>query len=69
LALQECGRRVALHIGRHRRLAEEHKKRTYIQKYIPHIGHALQEILGLTDRSREKTIATLTDVLEKSRKM
>lgn len=69
LALQECGRRVALHIGRNRRMAEEHKKRTYIQKYIPHIGYALQEILGLTDRSREKTIATLTDVLEKSRKM
>ncbi len=68
-ALQECGRRVALHIGRHRRAAEEHKKRSYIQKYIPHIGVALQEILGLSDRSREKTITTLTDVLERSRKM
>ena len=69
LALQECGRRVALHIGRHRRMAEEHKKRTYIQKYIPHIGIALQEILGLSDRAREKTVETLTDVLERSRKM
>ncbi len=69
LALQECGRRVALHIGRHRRMAEEHKKRSYIQKYIPHIGIALQEILALSDRERDKTVETLTDVLERSRKM
>jgi len=69
LGLQECGRRVALHIGRRRRAAEEHKKRSYIQKYIPQIGIALQEILGLSDRSRDKTVKTLTDVLERSRKM
>jgi DNA topoisomerase-6 subunit B len=67
LALQECGRRLAGHISRHRRLADAHKKHSYIQKYIPHIGIALQEILGLTDKQREQTVATLTDVLEKSR--
>ncbi|MCP5118623.1 MAG: DNA topoisomerase VI subunit B, partial [bacterium] len=69
LGLQECGRRAALFIGRRRRMAEEHKKRSYIQKYIPHIGIALQEILGLSDRARDKTVSTLTDILEKSRKM
>lgn len=67
LALQECGRRLALHINRRRREHEEGKKRSYIQKYIPHIGIALQEILGFDDREREKTVATLTDVLERSR--
>lgn len=67
LALQECGRRLALHINRRRREHEEGKKRSYIQKYIPHIGIALQQILGFDDREREKTVATLTDVLERSR--
>jgi DNA topoisomerase-6 subunit B len=68
LALQECGRRLAAHVSRHRRVAEEQKKRSYIQKYIPQIGIALQEILGLTDAQRERTITALTEVLEKSRR-
>jgi DNA topoisomerase VI subunit B len=68
-ALQECGRRAALHISRHMRAADEHKKQSYIQKYIPHIGIALQEILGLTDQARDKTVDALTDTLERSRKM
>jgi len=67
LALQEAGRRVSLHIGRTRRDREEGKKRTYIQKYIPHIGAALQEILKLSDPERDKTVAVLIDVLERSR--
>ncbi len=67
LALQEAGRRVGAHIGRVRRAKEEGKKRSYIQKYIPHIGYALQEILGLKDPERDSTIEILTDVLEKSR--
>ncbi len=69
LALQECGRRLSAYIGRRRKIAEEHKKRSYIQKYIPHIGIALQEILSLSDSEREKTVEILTDVLERSRKM
>ncbi len=67
LALQEAGRRVGAHIGRVRRARDEGKKRSYIQKYIPHIGYALQEILGLKDPERDRTIEILTDVLEKSR--
>ena len=55
-ALLECGRRLALHIGRRRRDADEGKKRSYIEKYIPHIGIALQEILGLSDAERERTV-------------
>jgi DNA topoisomerase VI subunit B len=67
LALQECGRRLALHINRTRREHDEGKKRSYIQRYIPHIGIALQQILKLSDTERERTVATLTDVLERSR--
>lgn len=67
LGLMEAGRRLGLYIRRQRRDAEEHKKRSYIQKYIPHIGAALQDILRLTDPERETTVATLTDVLEKAR--
>jgi len=67
LALQECGRRLALHINRTRRAHEEGKKRSYIKKYIPLIGVALQQILALTDADRERTVATLTQILEKSR--
>ncbi|MBP6875825.1 MAG: DNA topoisomerase VI subunit B [Candidatus Eisenbacteria bacterium] len=69
LALQECGRRLGGHIGRSRRVADEEKKRSYIQKYIPHIGIALQEILNLSDKEREKTVAVLTETLERSRRM
>lgn len=67
LGLQEAGRRVGMHIRRHKRDQEEHQKRSYIQKYIPHIGIALQEILGLSDADRNRTVGVLTDVLERSR--
>ncbi len=67
LGLQEAGRRVSLHISRTRRDREETKKRSYIQKYIPHIGAALQEILGLSDAQRLEAIEVLTGVLERSR--
>ncbi|MCP4006361.1 MAG: DNA topoisomerase VI subunit B [bacterium] len=69
LALQDCGRRLSTHVRRRRREADELKKRSYIQKYIPHVALALQEILGFDDKVRENTVATLTDVLEKSRKL
>ncbi|MBU1702353.1 MAG: DNA topoisomerase VI subunit B [Candidatus Eisenbacteria bacterium] len=69
LALQEAGRRLASHIGRRRKEKEEAQKRSYIQKYIPHIGIALQSILSLKDAEREKTVDLLSSILEKSRKM
>jgi len=69
LGLQECGRRMAIHVKRRRREAEAAKKRDYISSYIPHIANALRNILELTDRAEGKIRTTLTDVLEKSRKM
>lgn len=67
LALQECGRKLATHIRAHRRTAEEEKKRSYIEKYIPHIGIALREILGFSEDAEQNLVVTLKDVLERSR--
>ncbi len=68
LGLQECGRRMGTYIRKGKRLKREYEKRSYIEKYIPHIGIALQEILDLTNQTRDDTVATLEDVLHKSRK-
>jgi DNA topoisomerase-6 subunit B len=69
LTLQECGRRVATHIRKRRREADEAKKRAYIEKYIPQVAVGLQEILGFPERERDKVVADLTEVLERSRRM
>jgi DNA topoisomerase-6 subunit B len=68
LALQECGRHLGRYIRRKKRETEELKKRQYIEKYIPQIGLALQEILDLKDTQRERTVKKLQGVLERSRK-
>jgi len=68
LALQEAGRQLARFIRRRQREREANQKQSYIQKYIPHIGDALQEILTLDEPGREDVIVTLTDTLERSRK-
>jgi DNA topoisomerase VI subunit B len=68
-ALQECGRRLSRHIRRKRRILDEAKKAKYIEKYIPHIGEALQQILGLTDPKRDLVVDKLTGILERSRSM
>ncbi len=69
LALQEAGRQLKRHINRRAREKDALKKQSYIQKYIPYIGEALQEILGIDDVERDEVIATLTDTLERSRKL
>jgi DNA topoisomerase-6 subunit B len=69
LALQECGRRLGAFIRRGQRERDEMKKRSYIEKYIPHIGIALQEILGISEAEEKKIVDTLEDTLERSRKL
>jgi DNA topoisomerase-6 subunit B len=69
LGLQECGRRIATHIRKRRRDADEAKKRAYIEKYIPQVAVGLQQILELSDKQRDRVVEDLTDVLERSRKM
>ncbi|NNL84054.1 MAG: DNA topoisomerase VI subunit B [Myxococcales bacterium] len=67
LGLQECGRRVATHIRKRRRAADEAKKRAYIEKYIPQVAVGLQQILGFSDKERDLVVTDLSDVLERSR--
>jgi DNA topoisomerase-6 subunit B len=46
---------------------EEEKKKSYIEKYIPHIGIALREILALSEKAESDLVVRLKDVLERSR--
>ncbi len=69
LGLQECGRQVGMWIRKRRREADEAKKRAYIEKYIPQVAIGLQQILGFDDGERNRVVASLTDVLERSRRM
>ncbi len=67
LALQECGRKLAVFLRRRRKAAESERKKAYIQKYIPHVAIALREMLNLTERQQDALVEQLTDVLERSR--
>jgi len=67
-ALQECGRLMANHVSKQKRMAQEAKKRSYIDGFLPHIGDALRDILKLKVTERDKTVATLEKILEKTRK-
>ena len=69
LAVQDCGRKLATHIRRGRREKDAERKRSYIEKYIPHIGIALREILDLSEKQETRIVETLKDTLERSRKL
>jgi DNA topoisomerase-6 subunit B len=68
LAFMEVGRRLGVHVRKSRRRADEMKKRAYIDAYLPHVGFALQDILGLSDKQRAKSVDNLRSVLERTRK-
>jgi DNA topoisomerase-6 subunit B len=69
LGLQDCGRKLGSYIRKGKRLKSEFEKRSYIEKYIPHIGIALQEILDLSDEQRDETVGVLEGILHRSRKV
>ncbi len=69
LALQECGRQMQKYLRRRKRVADEMKKRSYIEKYIPHIGQALRDILELNETKTTRLVTELKDTLERSRKL
>ena len=69
LALQECGRMLGRYVSRKRKHADAERKKQYIERYIPHIGIALKEILELTDKQESRVVNKLEDILERSRKM
>jgi DNA topoisomerase-6 subunit B len=69
LGLQECGRELAQYLRRRMKLQREYERRVHIEKYLPHIGIALQDILELTDDERDSAMNKLDDVLHKSRRL
>ncbi len=69
LAVQECGRKLGMHVRRQKRVKQELAKRGYIETYLPYIGQALQEILDLGDTQVSVVVARLKEVLEATRKM
>lgn len=67
LGVQRCGRELAHYLRRKTHLNQEYERRAYIEKYLPHIGIALQDILALSDDERDSAVNKLDDVLNKSR--
>lgn len=67
LALQDAGRKLALYIRKKRHAELEFKRRSYIEKYLPHIGEALKEMIDLKESEKEKTIKILEEILEETR--
>ena len=67
LALQECGRRLSGYVKKKRRIIAEGKRRSYIEKYIPHVSEALGELLELKKADVWKLNVLLKELLEKHR--
>ncbi|MGO8712531.1 MAG: DNA topoisomerase VI subunit B [Rhizomicrobium sp.] len=67
LGLQQCGRKLAHYLRHEMFLHREYDKRAYIEKYLPHIGIALQDILALSNDERDSTVNKLDRALHKSR--
>ncbi|MFH1770531.1 MAG: DNA topoisomerase VI subunit B [archaeon] len=67
LALQELGRNLYRYVGKKRRVHDEIKKRSYIEKYIPHVADALKDILHYSDIEEKNVVELLEELLEKQR--
>ena len=67
LGLQQCARELAHYLRHELHLRQEYDRRSYIEKYLPHIGIALQNILQLSNDERDATVNKLDNVLHKSR--
>ncbi len=67
LALQECGRKLASFVNKKKRIKDEGKKRSYIEKYIPHVADALKELLELDEIQKKKMEDNLIEILEHTR--
>ncbi|MBW3020861.1 DNA topoisomerase VI subunit B [Candidatus Woesearchaeota archaeon] len=67
LGIQECGRKLASYVNKKKRVGYEIKKRSYIEKYIPHVGEALADLLGLDKSEIEEIDERLREILEDTR--
>jgi len=67
LAIRECGRQLGSYVNKKKRVNDEFKKRSYIEKYIPHVADALLELLGKKSVDKAVVEAKLRELLEKKR--
>lgn len=69
LGLQRCGRCLAAYLHHEARVKDEFDKRTHLEKYLPHIGLALQQILKLSDDERNRMVDRLDSTLHEKRSL
>jgi len=67
LAVRECGRKLSQYVNKKKKVADEFKKRSYIEKYIPHVSDALRELLSLKKADELKIESNLKSILEDAR--
>ncbi|MBN2566988.1 DNA topoisomerase VI subunit B [Candidatus Woesearchaeota archaeon] len=67
LALQEVGRKLSSYVNRKRRVRDELNKRSFIEKYIPHVAEALKELVGAKGFDGRAVEESLKKILEKKR--
>ena len=67
LAIQECGRKLGMHVRKQKRIKDELVKRSYIETYLPHISQALKDILTLKDSQIATLEMNLKNILERTR--
>ena len=67
LCLQECGRKIGSYINKKKNIGKELQKRSYIEKYIPHVVEALGELLKLNKVEQDRTFELLKESLETHR--
>lgn len=67
LALQEVGRELGKYLAKKKRIKGELQKRSYIEKYIPHVSSSLIKMLKLPQAEEDKIKEKLEFILEKKR--
>ncbi len=67
LALQEAGRKLSTYVKKKKRVKRELKKRQFIEKYIPHVSEALQELVDLDEVKKREVEKMLEYILDKDR--
>jgi DNA topoisomerase-6 subunit B len=67
LALQDIGRKLATYVRKKHSIQMEGKKRSYLEKYIPHVAAALKELLAYKDSDEENVRVMLENILEHKR--
>jgi DNA topoisomerase-6 subunit B len=68
LALHEVGRRLATVLRKENRLEMELQRRTEIERYLPHVGDALSDLLGWNDDRRDEAVAKMDTIVHRTRK-